>query len=96
MKYVVLGRIDGKWADDPESRIREVNEKLKKLNIDLLSVFFTQGEIDFVEIVQAPSPDAMLSLSLWFVNRGYGRLTSMPAFDMTELDAAFAKASGGA
>ena len=60
--------------------------------IKLEAVYYTQGEVDFVDIVDAPSPDAMLAFSVWYVKQGFGRFRSLPAFDDAAMRAALAKA----
>ena len=42
MKYVVLGTINPKWAEDPEGRIAAVHEKLDQLGITVESIY-TKG-----------------------------------------------------
>jgi len=92
MKYVVLGSINPKWADAPDERIRQVHAKLDQLQIAVDAVYYTQGEVDFVEILDVPTAEAMLALSLWYMTEGYGHLRSMPAFDMATVQAALAEA----
>jgi len=92
MKYVVLGNIHPKWAEDPDARIAAVHRKLDQLGITVESVYYTQGEVDFVEVVAAPTPDAMLALSLWYMAEGYGHLRSLPAFGMDAVQSALAEA----
>ncbi len=87
MKYVIIGKIGPRWGDDPEKRVAAVHEKLDALNITLETVYYTQGAYDFMEVVEA-APDAMLALSLWYKTKGYGELTSMPAFSMDAVTAA--------
>ena len=60
---VVLGSINPKWADAPDERIRQVHAKLDQLGIAVDAVYYTQGEVDFVEILEVPSAEAMLALA---------------------------------
>ena len=53
---------------------------LKKLKIKLESVNYTQGAYDFVDTVDAPNAEVMLTFSIWYAKKGYGRIISMPAF----------------
>ena len=92
MKYVVLGSINPKWSEAPDERIRQVHAKLEQLQIAVEAAYYTQGEVDFVEILDVPTPEAMLALSLWYMTEGYGHLRSMPAFDMDAVQAALAQA----
>ncbi len=43
--------------------------------------FYTQGPYDFVDVVDAPDSDSMLVFSVWYVAKGYGRNSTIPAFD---------------
>lgn len=90
MKYVIIGRIGPHWGDDPKARVEAVHRKLDALNVTLETVYYTQGAYDFMEVVEA-EPDAMLALSLWYKTKGYGELTSMPAFTMDAVNAAMLK-----
>ncbi len=87
MKYVILGKLGPRWGDNPKARVKAVHEKLAALNITLETVYYTQGEYDFMEIVDA-EPEVMLALSLWYHGEGFGSLTSMPAFTMDAVDLA--------
>lgn len=92
MKYVVLGTINPKWAEDWDRRVAAVHAKLDQLGISVESALYTQGEVDFVETLDAPTAEAMLALSLWYMAEGYGQLRSMPAFGMDIVKAALGEA----
>ncbi|MGH6953135.1 MAG: GYD domain-containing protein, partial [Alphaproteobacteria bacterium] len=64
-----------------EDRGKRAAAKVKELGITVESMHYTQGPIDFVEVVDAPSGEAMLALSLWYAKQGYGKLQSLPAYD---------------
>lgn len=80
MKYVVLGSISADWAAKQDRRTKLARAMAKRLGIKIESVNYTQGDYDFVDIVDAPSAEAMLAFSVWYANRGLGRMRSMPAF----------------
>ena len=92
MKYVLLGTLGPEWAGRHAERTDQAKAKLNELNIKLEAVYYTQGEVDFVDIVEAPNPDAMLAFSVWYVKQGFGRFRSLPAFDDAAMRAALAKA----
>ena len=48
-----------------------------------------KGRYDFVDIASAPSPEAMLNFSVWYVKQGFGSFENLPAFS----DAVMAAAS---
>lgn len=88
MKYVLLGTLSAEWAGQQASRFGKAKAKLDQLGIKLESVHYTQGPYDFVDIVDAPSAEAMLSFSVWYAGQGLGRVQSLPAFDAKSFEAA--------
>ena len=88
MRYVLLGSLSADWASRQTQRTKGAKAMLKKLKIKLESVNYTQGAYDFVDTVDAPNAEALLAFSIWYAKKGYGRITSMPAFDEKALEAA--------
>jgi uncharacterized protein with GYD domain len=64
MKYVLLGNLSPEWASKQSERIKKAKAKLDKLGIKIESIHYTQGYYDFVDIVDAPNPEAMLAFSV--------------------------------
>lgn len=95
MKYVLLGTLGPEWASRQSDRVKKAKAKLDKLGIKLESVHYTQGKYDFVDVVDAPNPEAMLSFSIWYVSQGLGRIQSLPAFDAGDFEAAVKAAAKG-
>jgi uncharacterized protein with GYD domain len=81
MKYVLMGTLAPGAMRKQETRTANARAKLRQLGIRLESVYYTQGAVDFVDVVDAPNSDAMLAFSVWYAEQGYGKLTSLPAFD---------------
>ena len=94
MKYVLLGNMAAEWTTKHVTRTKAAKAKLKELGIKLVSVQYTQGYYDFVDVVDAPSPEAVLTFSVWYAHQGYGRIHSMPAFDEAALKKAATEAAG--
>ena len=92
MKYVLLGTLSADWAERHGDRVKQAKAKLAELGIKLESVHYTQGEVDFVDVVDAPSPEAMLAFSIWYANKGLGRMKTMPAYGESAFVAATKKA----
>jgi len=92
MKYVLLGTLSADWATKHAERVTKARAKLDKLGIRLESVHYTQGPFDFVDVVDAPNAEAMLTFSVWYVAEGLGRLQSLPAFDSPGFEAAVQQA----
>lgn len=85
MKYILLGTLGGEWVTRHEERVVSAEEKLRELGITLEAVYYTQGQYDFVDVVDTPEPERLLTFSVWYVSQGYGRILSMPAFDQQTL-----------
>ncbi len=92
MKYILLGSLSAEWAAKHKQRVESAKAKLDQLGITLEAAYYTQGQFDFVDIVDAPDPEALLTFSVWYVVQGYGRVQSMPAFDSETLARAVSKA----
>ena len=67
MKYVILGTLSSDWATKHVERVAKARAKLDKLGIRLESVHYTRGPYDFVDVVDAPNAEAMLTFSVWYV-----------------------------
>ena len=65
--------------------IKKSNEKLKQLRIKQVSVLYTQGQYDFVETIDAPGPESVLSFTLWYSKKGFGSIQTLPAFEDQEI-----------
>ena len=93
MKYVLLGNLSPEWASKQSDRVGKAKGKLEKLGIRVESIHYTQGYYDFVDIVDAPTPEAMLAFSVWYSTQGLGRIQSMPAFEAKNFETAIRNAA---
>jgi len=80
MKYILLGSINSKWLNKQSERYTKSSQKLKQLGIKLENVYYTQGQFDFVDVINAPGAESVLTFSIWYAKKGYGRIQSLPAF----------------
>ena len=94
MKYVLLGNLSPEYASKQSERVKKAKAKLDKLGIKLESIHYTQGYYDFVDIVDAPNPEAMLAFSVWYATERLERIQSMPAFDAKSFETAIKRAAG--
>ncbi len=85
MKYVLLGTLSTDWASKHEQRVGSATAMLEQLGITPEADYYTQGQFDFVDVVDTPEPEALLTFSVWYVSKGYGHVQSMPAFDSDTL-----------
>ncbi|MBX9824336.1 MAG: GYD domain-containing protein [Xanthobacteraceae bacterium] len=53
-------------------RIGKAKAKLDELGIKIESIHYSQGTYDFVDVVDAPNPEAMLAFSVWYATHGSG------------------------
>ncbi|HET6221322.1 MAG TPA: GYD domain-containing protein [Dongiaceae bacterium] len=90
MKYVLLGTLNAQWVSKQKKRTNAARAKAKELNIKLHSIYYTQGEYDFVDIVEAEPAD-ILVFSMWYGQQGYGRIVTMPAFETATVEKALGK-----
>ncbi len=95
MKYIMLGTISEQWASKHAERTARAKAKLQQLGIKLESAYYTQGEFDFVDVADAPEPEAALAFSVWYAEKGYGRIQTLPAFDTETMERAAKKAKSG-
>ena len=60
-------------------------KKIKSLGFDInkIKMVYTQGQYNLVEVVEAPSAEAMLAHTTWYAKQGYGKMIAMPAPDRT-------------
>jgi uncharacterized protein with GYD domain len=93
MKYVLLGTLAPEWATRQAERTAKARAKLDQLGIRLESVHYTQGPFDFVDLVDAPSPEAMLAFSVCYAAQALGRIQSLPAFDAQSFETAVQQAA---
>jgi uncharacterized protein with GYD domain len=92
MKYVLLGNLSSEWAKKQSERVAKAKAKLDKLGIKVESIHYTQGAYDFVDVVDAPNPEAVLAFSIWYAAQGLGRIQTMPAFEAGAFEAAIRNA----
>ena len=88
MKYVFLGTIAPEWIGRQTERLQSCRAKADELGMTFEAVNYTQGAYDFVDIVEASDTFVVLGFSIWYAKQGYGKITTMPAFDEAEMEKA--------
>ena len=91
MKYVLLGKLNPAWIAKSKERTEKAKKKLADLGITLETVLYTQGVYDFMDMVDARDPGAMLAFSVWYAEQGFDSFTTMPAFAPADMDSTVAK-----
>jgi uncharacterized protein with GYD domain len=94
-KYVILSKITSEGLEtlkeNPE-RIKEVNEEIaEKFGVKVLSQFLVMGPYDFVNIVEAPSNEAVVEMAIELGSRGTIQTLTMPAIEIEKLIAEMKK-----
>ncbi len=88
MKYVFLGNIAPEWIGRQAERLQSCKAKADELGMSFETIYYTQGFYDFVDVVEASDTFIVLGFSLWYANQGYGKITTMPAFDAAAMNKA--------
>jgi uncharacterized protein with GYD domain len=60
-------------------RIKEVNHEIEAFGAKVLEQYLVLGPYNFVNIVEAPSNEALIKVSIELGSRGTVQITSMPA-----------------
>lgn len=81
MKYILVGNLDSDWIGRHNERVEACQVKAEEFGITFESMYYTQGLYDFVDVIEASDAYVVLAFSLWYAKKGYGHITTMPAFD---------------
>jgi uncharacterized protein with GYD domain len=81
MKFVLIGTHSAEWIGRSEERGGRAYAKTRDLGIAVLGNYFTQGQYDFVTIIEAPDPASASAFSIWYMQQGFGRVETMLAYD---------------
>lgn len=76
--------------EDPE-RLREINKEVEYMGIKILSQYALLGQYDFVNIVEAPSNEAMAKLAIRLSVKGTFQTLTLAAITIESLIAALKK-----
>ncbi len=80
--YILLSTLTSegrKTIKERPERIKEVNKEIEKFGAKVIQQYATLGRYDFVNIVEAPSNDAVTRVSIELGSRGTVHIMSMPA-----------------
>mgnify|MGYP001249909721 FL=1 len=93
MKFVLLIKVSAYGAKKFKERGPRAKAMADSLGLKVLFMYYTQGEYDLVEGIEAPSAEAMLAHTTWYAKQGYGTMVTMPAHDAAVMRRADAIAS---
>ena len=84
-KFVILTTITSEGrktlAAKPE-RIKEVNKEVEAMGVKILAQYAVLGLYDFVNILEAPSNEAVAKVSVALGSRGTMKFITMAAMDV--------------
>jgi len=66
-------------------RIYEVNEEIQALGAKVIAQWATLGDIDFINVVEAPDDKTMARVSIELGSRGTASYRTMPAISVEDL-----------
>jgi uncharacterized protein with GYD domain len=67
--------------------------KASELGITTVANYFTQGQYDFVSVLDCPDAASASAFSIWYMEQGFGRIQTMLAYDAQEFGAILDKVS---
>ncbi len=88
MKYIFLGTIAPEWIGRHTERLQSCKAKADELGMRFEAIHYTQGLYDFIDVAEASDTYVVLGFSIWYATQGYGRITTMPAFDEAAMEKA--------
>ena len=69
--------------NNPE-RIKEVNKEIEKMGARVLAQYATLGQYDFINVLEAPSNEAIAKISIELGSRGTVQFVTLPAIPIYE------------
>ena len=85
--YVILSNLTDEGRKTIKSRperIREVNKEIEAMSGKVLGQYACLGPHDFVNIIEAPSNEVILRISVELGSRGTLQLMTLPAMTVDE------------
>ncbi|MFQ5712121.1 MAG: GYD domain-containing protein [Candidatus Geothermarchaeales archaeon] len=86
--YVMLTTLTDegrKTMKERPERIREVNEEVKKMGVEILSQYALLGPYDFLNILEAPDNETIIKVAVELGARGTVQTTTFPAISVDTL-----------
>jgi uncharacterized protein with GYD domain len=85
--YIALSTLtdDGrKTLKNNPGRIKEVNKEIEGMGIKILGQYAVLGAYDFVTLLEAPSNEAVMRMSVELGSRGTVQLMTLPALSVDD------------
>jgi uncharacterized protein with GYD domain len=85
--YVMMSRLteEGRrTVKENPGRIKEVNKEIENMGARVLAQYATLGPYDFINILDAPSNETMVKISMELGSRGTIQFLTLPAIPIFE------------
>lgn len=85
--YITLSNLTDegrKTLKQKPERIKEVNKEIEAMGIKVLGQYAVLGSHDFVTLLDAPSNEAVMKMSVELGSRGTVQLVTLPAISVDE------------
>ena len=85
--FILLSKLSTQGVQTLKSnpeRLRQVNQDVEELGCRVLHQWFTLGDIDFVNVVEAPDTNTVARVSVALAARGSTKIRTLPALDVDE------------
>lgn len=85
--YILLSTLTDDGAEtikERPARIREVNQELEQLGVNVTAQYAVLGPYDFVNIVEAPDNQTIARVSAELASRGSVKIMTLAAIPMDE------------
>ena len=85
--YILLSNVTDEGAQTLKvkpGRIKEVNQELERMGIQILAQYATLGPYDFVNIVECPDNGTMARVSVEMGSRGSVKILTMAAIPIND------------
>ncbi len=93
-KFVMLTTLTSEGrktlAEKPE-RVKEVNKEVEAMGVKILAQYATLGQYDFINILEAPTNEAISRVSVALGSRGTLQTMTMAAMDVDDFIASLKK-----
>lgn len=93
-RYILLSTLteDGrKTIKERPERIKEVNKEIEAFGAKVLAQYAVMGPYDFVNVVEAPTNEAVVQVSVELGSRGTVEIMSLPATPIDDFIASIKK-----
>ncbi len=92
--YVMLTTLTDegrKTVKDKPERIKEVNKEVEAMGVKILTQYALLGQYDFINILEAPSNEAVTKVALELGARGTLQTMTLPAISLDDFITAMTK-----